>query len=91
MSATCLLLIVPNLTRGGRPFAVVENVVTLAEHRRKGLGMALMKAAQDRAWAANCYKIMIATGRKDEGVLRFYEEAGFKRGGKTFFEARRLG
>ncbi len=78
-----------NLT--GRPFAVIENVVTLARHRRKGLGRALLQAAQDRAWAASSYKIMIATGRTDEGVLRFYEEAGFSKGGKTFFEARRLG
>ena len=91
VAATCLLLIVPNLTRGGRPFAIIENVVTLAHHRRQGLGMALLRAAQDRAFAAGCYKIMIATGRTDEGVLRFYEEAGFKRGGKTFFEIRRLG
>lgn len=88
--ATCLLLVVPNLTRGGRAFAVIENVVTHADHRRLGLGTALLRAALERAWAEDCYKVMIATGRKDEGVLRFYERAGFTRGGKTFFEMRRL-
>jgi len=87
---TCLLLIVPNLTRGGRPFAIVENVVTHADHRGRGLGKALLAEALARAWAARCYKVMIATGRKDESVLRFYEACGFKRGTKTFFEARQI-
>lgn len=88
---TCLLLIMPNLTRGGRPFAVIENVVSRQDVRRQGVGLALLADAQSRAWDANCYKIMIATGRKDDAVLRFYERAGFVSGTKTFFEARRMG
>jgi GNAT superfamily N-acetyltransferase len=91
LAATCLLLIVPNLTRGGKPFALIENVVTDAAHRRRGIGKALIGQALERAWAADCYKVMLATGRSDEGVLRFYEQAGLTRGGKTFFQARRLG
>ena len=86
--ASCLLLIVPNLTRGGRPFGIIENVVTHADHRRRGLATRLLHSARDRAQAANSYKIMLSTGRSDEGTLRFYEEAGFTRGGKTFFEMR---
>jgi len=86
--ATCLLLIVPNLTRGGRPFAIVENVVTHAAHRRRGIATHLLHMARDRARAANCYKMMLTTGRSDEGVLHFYEQVGFTRGGKTFFEMR---
>lgn len=88
VAASCLLLLIPNLTRGGRPFAIVENVVTHADYRRQGLGTRLLKLAQDQARAVNCYKLMLATGRKDEGVLRFYEQAGFIRGGKTCFEIR---
>ena len=91
VAGTCLLVIVPNLTRSGRPFALIENVVTRDDVRGRGVGRALLDEAQRRAWAVDCYKAMIATGRTDEGVLRFYEKAGFKRGGKTFFEARRLG
>jgi hypothetical protein len=52
-------------------------------------GEAACTAALDAAWEAGCYKVMLASGR-DEGTLRFYETRGFKRGGKTFFEARRL-
>jgi ribosomal protein S18 acetylase RimI-like enzyme len=88
--ASCLLMIVPNLTRGVRPFAVIENVVTRSGHRRCGLGRAVIAEAVGRAERAGCYKVMLATGRKDEGVLRFYEAVGFTRGGKTFFEIRML-
>lgn len=86
--ASCLLLVVPNLTRGGRPFALIENVVTHADYRRRGCASRVLRHAQAIARAANCYKIMLATGRTDEGVLRFYETVGFRRGGKTFFEMR---
>jgi GNAT superfamily N-acetyltransferase len=88
LAATCILAIVPNLTRGGRSFGVIENVVTHASQRRTGVGRALMTAALDAAWEAGCYKVMLASGR-DEGTLRFYETCGFRRGGKTFSEARR--
>lgn len=88
IAASCLLLVVPNLTRGGRPFAMIENVVTDAAWRRRGLGTQLLGLARERARAAQCYKIMLATGRTDDAVLRFYERAGFTRSGKTFFEMR---
>lgn len=87
--STCTLVIVPNLTRSARPYGLIENMVTHADHRRTGLGRALLAAALDLAWRADCYKVMLATGSGREETLRFYEGAGFKRGGKTFFEARR--
>ncbi len=87
--ASCTLVIVPNLTRAGRPYALIENVVTHADHRRRGLGQRVLQAALEAAWAADCYKVMLATGARQEGTLRFYEQAGFERGGKTFFQMRR--
>lgn len=86
--ATCTLAIVPNLTRGARPFGVIENVVTHPDRRRIGLARKVLQAALDAAWAADCYKVTLATGRKDEETLGFYERSGFERGGKTYFEAR---
>jgi GNAT superfamily N-acetyltransferase len=86
--SSCALTIVPNLTRGCRPYGVVENVVTHAEHRRQGHATALLKAALADAWAARCYKVMLLTGRKDEGTFRFYEAAGFDRNEKQAFIAR---
>lgn len=85
-AASCTLVIVPNLTRGCRPWAVIENVVTLASHRRRGLGRIVMQAAIEQATQAGCYRVMLATRSKQEGTLRFYEDCGLTRGGKTYFE-----
>ena len=87
--ASCTLSVIPNLTRSARPYGVIENVVTHSEHRRTGLGRAVLAAALDLAWNSNCYKVMLASGRNEE-TLRFYDQMGFKRGGKTFFEIRHL-
>ena len=85
--ASCILAIIPNLTRGARPYGLIENVVTHADYRRQGIGTALLKQALAIAWEHNCYKVMLLTGRKDEGVFRFYEKAGFQRDVKTGFIA----
>lgn len=87
--SSCTLAIVPNLSRGARPYGVIENVVTHADHRRTGLGRAVLNAALDKAWNADCYKVLLATGSRREATLRFYEGAGFQRDGKTYFEIRR--
>lgn len=87
--SSCTLAIVPNLSRGARPYGVIENVVTSADHRRRGLGRAVLGAALDEAWKADCYKVLLATGSKRESTLRFYEGAGFTRDAKTYFEIRR--
>jgi GNAT superfamily N-acetyltransferase len=87
--SSCTLAIVPNLSRGGRPYGVIENVVTHADYRKQGLGRRVLAHALDLGWQADCYKVLLATGSKQEATLRFYEEAGFERGGKTYFEVRR--
>lgn len=89
LCATCALTIIPSLARAGRGYAVIENVVTHPQHRKRGLGSAVLAAAVQAAWAANCYKVSLATGSQRESTLRFYEKAGFKRNARTFFEQRR--
>ena len=85
---SCTLTVIPNLTRACRPYGVIENVVTHAAHRRHGWGKAVLSHALDQAWHQGCYKVMLLTGRKDEGTLRFYEQAGFDRHGKQAFVAK---
>jgi len=86
--SSCTLSVVPNLTRGCRPYGVIENVVTHADFRRQGHGRSVLKHALAQAWSCGCYKVMLLTGRKDEGTYRFYESAGFDRGAKQAFLAK---
>jgi GNAT superfamily N-acetyltransferase len=85
----CTIMVIPNLTRECRPYALFENVVTHREHRNKGWGKAVLDKTLNFAWSQGCYKVMLMTGRNDEAVFRFYEAAGFSRQGKQAFIARR--
>jgi GNAT superfamily N-acetyltransferase len=87
--STCTLTVIPNLTRGARPYGLIENVVTHPDFRRRGIGTRILKTALELAWEQGCYKVMLLTGRKDEATLRFYQQAGFEAGVKTGFDARR--
>ena len=88
LAATCTLTIVPNLTHGARPYGIIENVVTRPDFRRRGLGIAVLKAACEQAWARGCYKVTLTTGRTDPGVHAFYAAAGFVAGVKTAYLAK---
>jgi GNAT superfamily N-acetyltransferase len=85
--STCTLTIIPNLTRMGRPYGLIENVVTHPDYRKQGLGTQILRHALNIAWEQNCYKVMLMTGSKRESTLLFYEQAGFKRDIKTGFIA----
>ena len=82
---SCYLNIIPNMTRAGRPYAVIENVITDVSHRKRGIGKAVMAKAAEVAGAAGCYKIMLMTGRKDPAVMAFYESCGYARDAKQAF------
>jgi len=83
--ASCVITVIPNLTRGARPYAVIENVVTDAAFRRQGWAGQCLDYAKQIAQRESCYKIMLLTGSKAEGTLRFYERAGYNRMDKTAF------
>ncbi|MQB42432.1 GNAT family N-acetyltransferase [Rhizobium sp. ICMP 5592] len=82
------LVIIPNLTRGAAPYALIENVVTHADHRQRGHARALIHKAIATAWEKNCYKVMLLTGSKTPATLRFYANCGFSQD-KTGFQIRR--
>jgi GNAT superfamily N-acetyltransferase len=87
--ASCTLIVIPNLTNGGKPYALIENVVTDARHRGQGYGTHILHAAAKAAWDAGCYKVMLLTGSKQPSTLNFYENAGFEQT-KTGFQMRRI-
>lgn len=74
--AMVTLHVLPNMTQGGRSYALIENVVTHADHRGAGFGRQVMTAAMDAAWAADCYKIMLLTGQGAQ-ARGFYQALGF--------------
>lgn len=85
---SCTVVVIPNLTRNAAPYALIENVVSHAEHRGKGYGKAILRAAIAEADRHRCYKVMLMTGSKRESTLRFYASAGFSQD-KTGFSIRR--
>jgi len=86
--ASCTITVSPNLTRGCKPYGVIENVVTHADHRNQGHGKAVLVQALSFAWSVGCYKVMLLTGSKDQATLQFYESAGFDRHEKQAFIAK---
>jgi GNAT superfamily N-acetyltransferase len=83
------LLVVPNLTHRGRPWAVVENVVVIGNRRRSGVGTALMHEAIERAVHAGCYKVQLQSAKHRSGAHAFYRALGFEavsEGFKLYFE-----
>ncbi len=83
--ASCTLLIVPNLTRGVLPYALVENVVTHENYRGKGLASACLKYAKDIAIENGCYKMMLITGSDNPKTHDFYRNNGYSKEGKTAY------
>lgn len=83
--SSCVCIIVPNLTHGQCPYALVENVITDAGHRKRGLASKCLDHAKRIAQREDCYKMMLLTGSKEESTLHFYEQAGYNRKDKTAF------
>lgn len=82
-SVTCV--IIPNLTRNLRPYALVENVVTNKEYRERGLATQCLNFAREIAKENDCYKMMLLTGSKKRSVHRFYRKAGYNSFEKTAY------
>ena len=83
--SSCVCVIVPNLTRNIRPYALIENVVTNEEYRGKGYATECLNYAKKIAIKNNCYKMMLLTGTKSENTVAFYKSAGYNSDDKIAF------
>ena len=83
--SSCVCVIIPNLTRGQRPYALIENVITDEKYRRKKFATACLYFAREIARQENCYKMMLLTGAKENGTLEFYQKSGYNMNDKTAF------
>ena len=46
--SSCTLIIIDNLTRSGRPFGLIENVITHREYRKREYGTSILYKAIER-------------------------------------------
>jgi GNAT superfamily N-acetyltransferase len=75
--STCMVALVPNLAQGGKPFGVIEHVVTLNSCRRQGHSRRVLSVALDWAWQMNCYKVMLLSGQRLNAAHAVYQSLGF--------------
>lgn len=83
--SSCVCVVIPNLTRNARPYALIENVVTHSGYRCRGYATECLAYAEKIAAQANCYKMMLLTGAKEASTLAFYKKAGYRDADKTAF------
>lgn len=88
LASTCMLAVAPSLAVGGRPFGIIEQVVTLPGFRRRGLARAVLEYALDLAWGHGCYKVLLLSGAQREEAHKLYRSVGFRDGIETGFVAR---
>jgi GNAT superfamily N-acetyltransferase len=86
---TADLVLVPNLSHHGEPWAIVENVVVAVNARRNGVGRALMAYLIERARDAGCCKLQLLSGKHRAGAHRLYRAVGLEavaEGFKIYFD-----
>ena len=78
IAGSACLVIVPNLTHEGRPYAIVENVVVDEASRSSGYGELLMRHVMAEAQRAGCYKLALTSNKQRPDAHRFYQRLGFR-------------
>ena len=78
VTGSLVLFIAPNLSHGGLPWALVENVIVDQKYRREGIGKLLMDYAIARAKEAGCYRIGLSSDKKRQEAHHFYRSLGFE-------------
>ena len=66
------------------PYGLLEDVLVKEEHRKKGIGTALVKEAIAEAKRLHCYKVIGTSRLSRENVHAWYEKLGLKKHGFEF-------
>jgi GNAT superfamily N-acetyltransferase len=70
------LFILDNMTRAGRPWAGIENLVVDERWRGRGLGRQLLEVAFDLARTAGCYKVQLISHARRDAAHALYQSVG---------------
>jgi ribosomal protein S18 acetylase RimI-like enzyme len=84
--SSCAVSLIPNIPHNGRPLGYIENVITHADYRRRGLGKRVMTRAVDYAKENNCYRVFLESGVSRTAAHEFYHSLGFDSGAKKAFQ-----
>ena len=75
---TIELLIVPNLSHNGTPFAFLENLIVTEKHRRRGLGRMLLEHAVGLARESGCHMVELCSDIRSKEAHKLYNFMGFE-------------
>jgi len=76
---TCYLNIIPNITWGPAPYALIENVVTTEAQRRNGYGRKCIAHAIEFAFSnQGCFKVLLSSSQRNDRTRAFYHSVGFE-------------
>jgi GNAT superfamily N-acetyltransferase len=86
---TADMLVVPNITHRGAPWAIIENVVVAREQRRRGVATRMMLHLLDAAREQGCCKAQLLSGKHRGEAHSMYRSLGFQavaEGFKVYFD-----
>jgi ribosomal protein S18 acetylase RimI-like enzyme len=56
----------------------ISRIAVLRSHQKKGIGQALISAAEERLAALGCIKVNLQVIESNSGVVEFYQRAGIR-------------
>ena len=80
LASACQLALVPTVTNAGKPFGIIEHVITSESFRRMGLSQKVLEKALELAWSQGCYKVVLLSGETLTSAHSLYEKVGFQSG-----------
>ena len=75
---TIVLLVVPNLSHNGTPWAFLENLIVTERHRRRGLGRMLLEHAVELARKSGCHMVELCSDVRRKEAHSLYNSMGFE-------------
>jgi GNAT superfamily N-acetyltransferase len=81
---TLAIIVIPNLSHMGRPWAIIEDVIVDELHRGRGIGSLLIQRAIQLAKGRDCFRIILSSSKQRNDSHKFYESVGLEAYGYSF-------